>query len=54
MPIWANALNLKGEERLRFFDLASLTHAPAHLVERFEGLVAENARLKMAINRKKG
>ena len=48
---WADALNLTGDERIRFFDLASLTHAPAYLVQRMDDLIAENRRLKLTVSR---
>jgi transcriptional regulator with XRE-family HTH domain len=46
MIAWANALGLEKDERVRFFDLASLTHAPPYLRERLDGLIAENERLR--------
>lgn len=38
MPIWADALDLRGDERTRFLDLACLAHAPRYLHGRFEQL----------------
>jgi transcriptional regulator with XRE-family HTH domain len=49
MIAWADALDLDGEERERFFDLATLTHAPTYLVRRFHDLVSENRRLKASL-----
>ncbi len=54
MESWADALELTGEVRVRFCDLASLTHAPEYLVQRLEQLIAENKRLKTARDRARG
>ncbi len=52
MEAWADALELTGEEREHFYDLATLTHAPAYLVQRFQSLVSENKRLKARLKQR--
>lgn len=46
LELWCDTLNLEGDKRQRFLDLAALAHLPAEIRPKFESWYEEHQQLK--------